>query len=68
MPSVPSVLANLFTTYDLRDVGPLPDVQVAFGVRYKDHEFADANETRLVPGRPLCWTPRAEPAARADTP
>ena len=53
VPSVPSVLANLFTTYDLRDLGALPDVQVAFGVRYKDHEFADANEMRLVPGVPL---------------
>ena len=52
-PSVPSLLANLFTTYDLRGVGPLPDVQLAFGVRYKNHEFADANETRLVPGVPL---------------
>ena len=53
VPSVPSVLANLFTTYDLARVGPLPDVQLALGVRYKNHEFADANETRLVPGVPL---------------
>lgn len=53
VPSVPSVLANLFTTYDLRRIGPLPDAQLAFGVRYRNHEFADANETRLVPGVPL---------------
>ena len=31
----------------------MPDVQLAFGARYKNHEFADANETRLVPGVPL---------------
>ena len=53
VPSVPSVLANLFTTYDLHFSGPVPDVQLAFGARYKNHEFADANETRLVPGVPL---------------
>ena len=53
VPSVPSVLANLFTTYDLPRRGALPGPQLAFGVRYRNHEFADANETRLVPGVPL---------------
>ncbi|MBE7218894.1 MAG: TonB-dependent receptor [Caulobacteraceae bacterium] len=53
VPSVPSVLANLFTTYDLARIGPLSGLQLAIGVRYRNHEFADANETRLVPGVPL---------------
>ena len=53
VPSVPSLLANLFTTYDLHLADPVPDVQLAFGARYKNHEFSDANETRQVPGVPL---------------
>lgn len=55
VPSVPSLLANAFTTYDLpvQGVGPVNDLQFAFGARYKNHEYADAGDTRLVPGAPL---------------
>ncbi|WP_158917406.1 TonB-dependent siderophore receptor [Caulobacter sp. S45] len=55
VPSVPSLLANAFTTYDLHlpITGPVEDLQFAFGARYRNHEFADAAETRLVPGAPL---------------
>ncbi len=64
VPSVPSVLANLFTTYDLGRIGPVSGLQLAFGVRYKNHEFADANETRLVPGVPLFDVALNLPVAR----
>lgn len=64
VPSVPPVLANLFTTYDLHGIGPAPDVQFALGVRYRNHEFADANETRLVPGAPLLDATLNVPLAR----
>jgi iron complex outermembrane receptor protein len=52
-PSVPSFLANLFTTYDVPFGGPVDTMRLSFGVRYRDHEFADAGETRFVPGKPL---------------
>ena len=53
VPSVPSLLANGFTTYDVHLAGPLQTVQFTFAARYRNHEFADAAQTRLIPGEPL---------------
>lgn len=53
IPSVPSFLANAFTSYDAALPGDAGKLQFTFGARYRDHEYADANETRLVPGRPV---------------
>jgi iron complex outermembrane receptor protein len=50
-PSVPSFLANAFTTYETPV--PIGALQFSFGVRYRNHEWADANQTRQVPGVPL---------------
>ncbi|HEY3777683.1 MAG TPA: TonB-dependent receptor [Rhizomicrobium sp.] len=53
VPSVPSLLANFWTTYALpfsiTDARP----QISFGVSYRNHEFADAANTRFLPGAPL---------------
>jgi outer membrane receptor for ferric coprogen and ferric-rhodotorulic acid len=52
VPSVPSALGNVWTSYDV----PLPDpdgaLQAAFGVSYQGQEFADAGSTRVVPRAP----------------
>ena len=53
VPSVPSLLANAFTTYDVHLAGPVETLQFTFAARYRNHEFADAAETRLIPGEPL---------------
>jgi iron complex outermembrane recepter protein len=53
VPSVPTVLANLWTTYDLMVSEPVGVLRASFGARYRDREYADAGETRLVPGAPL---------------
>jgi len=49
VPTVPWMLANAWTSYDL----PLPDalgkLQLAGGVRYREHEYTDAGQTRLLP-------------------
>jgi iron complex outermembrane receptor protein len=56
-PSIPPSLANLWTTYDIPIDGSLSSLfktaQLSFGVRYRGNEFADAANTRLVPGVPL---------------
>lgn len=52
-PSVPSVLANGFSTYDIALPGPVSVVRLALDVRYRNHEFADAAQTRRVPGAAL---------------
>jgi outer membrane receptor protein involved in Fe transport len=43
------MLANAWTSYDL----PLPDalgkLQLAGGIRYREHEYTDAGQTRLLP-------------------
>lgn len=52
-PSVPSFLANFFTTYDWSLPGDAGTLQGSFGLRYRDHEYADAGLTRLLPGEPL---------------
>lgn len=52
-PSVPSFLANFFTSYDWALPGEAGTLQGSFGVRYRDHEYADAGLTRLIPGEPL---------------
>lgn len=52
-PSVPSFLANVFTSYDWALPGEAGTLQGSFGLRYRDHEYADAGLTRLVPGEPL---------------
>jgi iron complex outermembrane receptor protein len=57
VPSVPSVLANAWITYAFAmpqlfgpQWGPL---KASVGVRYRNVEYADAGETRVVPGAPL---------------
>jgi outer membrane receptor for monomeric catechols len=53
VPSVPTVLANLWTTYDILVNEPVGLLRASFGARYRNREYADAGETRLVPGAPL---------------
>jgi iron complex outermembrane recepter protein len=53
VPSVPSVLANLWTSYDIPVTGWTDLPELSFGVRYRDHEWADAGNTRFLPGVPL---------------
>ncbi len=53
VPSVPSLLANAFTTYDAHLEGPIETLQFTLAARYRNHEFADAAETRLIAGEPL---------------
>ncbi len=57
VPSVPSVLANAWVTYLLPvgqqfgpDLGPL---KASAGVRYRNVEYADVGNTRVVPGAPV---------------
>jgi iron complex outermembrane receptor protein len=51
-PSVPSLLANGWVTYDLdldhQDV--FKTLQFQLGARYRNQEYADAGETRVIPG------------------
>lgn len=52
IPSVPKVLANLWSSYELppaATAGGAP-AQLSLGVRYRGTEFADAGQTRKVPG------------------
>jgi iron complex outermembrane recepter protein len=53
VPSVPTVLANFWAIYDfpLREQWGL--LQAQLGFRYRNGEYADAGETRFVPGAPL---------------
>lgn len=53
VPSVPSVLANLWTSYDFVIPEPVGILRALFGMRYKNAEYADAGQTRIVPGAPL---------------
>ncbi len=55
VPSVPSVLANAWITYALPLPLPQPfgPVKASFGVRYRNVEYADVGETRVVPGAPI---------------
>jgi len=53
VPSVPTILANLWTSYDIPIPGMDDKPQIAFGARYRDHEFGDVGNTRRVPGVPL---------------
>jgi iron complex outermembrane recepter protein len=53
VPSVPTVLANGWTTYDFVVSDPVGILRGSFGVRYRNLEYADAGNTRLVPGAPL---------------
>jgi iron complex outermembrane receptor protein len=49
-PSVPSLLANGWVTYDV-DLGHdvLKTLQLQLGARYRSQEYADAGETRIIP-------------------
>jgi iron complex outermembrane receptor protein len=53
VPSVPSLLANAWASYllpvTLADKSPMLSV----GVQYRNHEYADAANTRFLPGNPL---------------
>ncbi|HWE45873.1 MAG TPA: TonB-dependent receptor [Caulobacteraceae bacterium] len=53
-PSVPSFLANAWMTYDV-DLGHevLKTLQLQLGARYRNKEYADAGETRQIPGSTL---------------
>ncbi len=57
VPSVPSVLANAWITYAFAmppDIGPQwGPLKASFGTRYRNVEYADAGQTRIVPGVPL---------------
>jgi iron complex outermembrane receptor protein len=53
VPSVPTLLANFWTTYDFAVGEPIGILRASFGARYRNAEYADAANTRLVPGAPL---------------
>jgi outer membrane receptor protein involved in Fe transport len=57
VPSVPSVLANAWITYAFAmppDIGPQwGPLKASIGTRYRNVEYADAGQTRIVPGVPL---------------
>lgn len=54
VPSVPSVLANAWASYVL-PVSLFDDrPTLSFGVQYRNHEYSDAANTRLLPGDPIC--------------
>jgi len=53
VPSVPSALANLWTSYDFAVPEPVGNLGALFGTRYQNREYADAGQTRIVPGAPL---------------
>jgi iron complex outermembrane receptor protein len=53
VPSVPATLANVWATYTLPVFAETGRPSLSFGLRYRDHEFADAANTRLLPGVPL---------------
>lgn len=53
IPSVPSMLANLWTTYDIAVPGPIDRLQLALGAHTRNRQYADAGETRIVPGTTL---------------
>ena len=46
---MPQRIANLWTSYDLALPDPIGTLQFAGGVRYREHEFTDAGETRTLP-------------------
>jgi iron complex outermembrane recepter protein len=57
VPSVPSVLGNAWITY-IAPVGPQlgPNwgpLKLSFGVHYRNVEYADVGNTRIVPGAPI---------------
>jgi iron complex outermembrane recepter protein len=49
VPSVPQTLANLWTSYAI-PVSADSTVTLKAGVRYRNRAFADANNTRILPG------------------
>jgi outer membrane receptor for monomeric catechols len=50
VPSVPSRLANLWTSYDLALADPIGVIRGSVAAHYRNREYADAGQTRLVPG------------------
>ena len=53
VPSVPSVLASFWATYDVPLPEEAPALRLALGVRYQGLEYADVGETRIVPPSPV---------------
>jgi iron complex outermembrane recepter protein len=53
VPSTPTTILNLWTSYDVPLPDPLKTLQVALGMRDRSHDYADAGQTRMVPGTPL---------------
>ena len=53
VPSVPSVLANFWTTYDFVLPEPIPHLRAALGLQYQGKEFSDVGQTRIIPGAPV---------------
>jgi iron complex outermembrane receptor protein len=50
VPSAPSFLANLWTTYRLSIPGFAPQLELSAGARFKNHQYSDVAQTRLIPG------------------
>lgn len=50
VPSVPTRLANLWTSYDITLPDPIGTLQIAAGARYRNREYGDAGQTRILPG------------------
>ncbi|HEY4113730.1 MAG TPA: TonB-dependent receptor [Rhizomicrobium sp.] len=54
VPSVPSLLANAWASYLLPVSLAGSSPTLSAGVQYRNHEYADAANTRLLPGEPVC--------------
>jgi iron complex outermembrane receptor protein len=53
VPSVPSVLANLWTSYNFQLPEYAGSLRAALGLQYRNKQYADAAQTRIVPGAPV---------------
>jgi iron complex outermembrane receptor protein len=53
VPSVPTLLANIWASYVLPMKVWSDNPVFSFGVQYRNHEFADAANTRFIPGDPV---------------
>jgi iron complex outermembrane receptor protein len=53
VPSVPTILANLWTSYDIPVSFMDEKPEISFGEQYRNHEFGSVAGTRRVPGTAL---------------
>ncbi|MBV9990523.1 MAG: TonB-dependent receptor [Alphaproteobacteria bacterium] len=53
VPSVPSLLGNVWASYDLPVSVWDRQPTLSFGMQYRNHEYGDAANTRVLPGDPV---------------